>query len=174
LSPGCCRGLAKLHHVIFTLIAAISLILDLFTKWLFFNINRDMSIIPGFLEITLARNEGAVFGIFAGRKWFLLILALIAVVVIVYIQFRKTETSFISSLSLGLLLGGALGNIYDRIVFGSVRDFIDVHIGSRHWPTFNLADAFLCVGVGLLITIMIIEDLAVARKKSEEADTQNS
>ena len=56
----------------------------------------------------------------------------VAVAVIVYIQFKKMETSFLSSLSLGLLLGGALGNIYDRIVFGWVRDFIDAHIGSRH------------------------------------------
>src|SRR3990167_4450888 len=76
----------------------------------------------------------------------------ISIVVILFIYIKSDKTIFISNLALGLVLAGAMGNLWDRIWFRCVRDFIDLHIGDKyHWPTFNVADSLICVGISILV-----------------------
>jgi len=143
----------------------------LISKWLVFRWGCSAVLVPGFLDISCAKNTGAVFGILAGQKWLLLLLSGFAVVIIIGMQFRGMQPSALGGIAMGLLLGGALGNVYDRFALGYVRDFINLHAGKYHWPTFNLADTFLCLGAGLLILrIAKDERRAGAARKMEQAD----
>jgi len=107
--------------------------------------------------------------LFAGWSSILLAVSLAAVVFILYMQFRGMEPAILGTIALGLLLGGAMGNVADRMFLGYVRDFIDVHLSRYRWPTFNLADAALCVGAGLLI-LQMMRDEAAARRGGGTGD----
>ncbi|MEK7788603.1 MAG: signal peptidase II, partial [Planctomycetota bacterium] len=87
-----------------------------------------------------------------GKTSAFIVFSAIAIVVILFIYIKSDKTIFISNLALGLVLAGAIGNLWDRIWFRGVRDFIDLHIGDKyHWPTFNVADSLICVGVFILV-----------------------
>ena len=112
--------------------------------------------IPGFLDITHVRNPGGAFSLLAdapvvGRMTFF-IGATIAAIVLLILFFRRLEPGdWLAALALGGVLAGAVGNLIDRIAYGEVVDFIEVHLWSGYtWPTFNLADSFIVVGIGLL------------------------
>lgn len=99
-------------------------------------------------------NQGAAFSFLANQaSWSKIFFGVIAVIVslglIYYILYRSY--SLITGIALGFILGGAVGNLVDRIIFGRVTDFIDWYYGSFHWPTFNIADSFITIGVILLI-----------------------
>lgn len=117
----------------------------------------DMTVvIDGFLNFVHAENDGAAFGICAGQPFFLALASIIALVFVLgYFYFCRIRQTLID-VALGILAAGICGNMYDRIFnAGIVRDFIDVYITisgrKRSWHTFNVADALLCIGVGLLI-----------------------
>ena len=128
--------------------------LDQFTKWIIFKNIKEagaVSIIPGFINFFCSENRGSVFGFAQGKNSALIFFSFIAIGVIIWVYVRS-EKSPVMSLSMGLILAGAVGNLWDRIVYRYVRDFIDIHLGSAfHWPTFNLADALICVGIGLMV-----------------------
>jgi len=113
-------------------------------------------IIRGFLNFVHAENNGAAFGICAGQPIFLALASIVAMVfVLVYFYLCHTRATLID-VALGILAAGICGNLYDRLFnAGVVRDFIDAYITvagkPRNWHTFNVADALLCIGVGLLI-----------------------
>ena len=144
----------------FLLTAAIGLSLDLWSKYEAFSRLEDgvpYRFIPGWLEFEVTRNHGAVFGLGQGRLVLFLIVSFGAIGFLGYL-FAVSEKRWFYQLILGLLMAGVLGNLYDRIVFGSVRDMI--HVLSR-WPhlypwIFNVADSFLCVGVGLMVIYSLI------------------
>jgi len=102
------------------------------------------------LNLSLAFNRGAAFSFLGGASgwqiWFLSLMALAASGIILYILARTPASRRGFSVALALILGGALGNFYDRIVYFSVIDFIDVYAGRWHWPVFNLADSAICLG----------------------------
>ena len=129
--------------------------LDILTKWAVFSRLDDFSkiiLIPGFLNILKGKNEGVVFGMFPGRTNVFIIFSALAIVAILYIYIKSNKTSFLSSLALAFILAGAIGNLWDRIWFGFVRDFIDLHAAHKyHWPTFNIADTLICVGVSAMV-----------------------
>jgi signal peptidase II len=116
----------------------------------------SIPIVKNFIHITYVRNTGAAFGLFASqvtgfKVFFFLITSIIAVLVILFLlrSLEDTQTLLISSLS--LIMGGAIGNLIDRVRLGEVIDFIDLHWYSYHWPAFNVADSAVTVGGVFLI-----------------------
>ncbi|MDO8745057.1 MAG: signal peptidase II [Candidatus Brocadiaceae bacterium] len=137
-------------------IAVVSgVIADIVSKWVVFSKLDEFGkliVIPGLLNILRSKNEGVVFGLFPGKTSAFIVFSAIAIVVILLIYIKSDKTIFISNLALGLVLAGAIGNLWDRIWFRGVRDFIDLHIGDKyHWPTFNVADSLICVGISILV-----------------------
>ena len=134
--------------------------LDLITKELAVKYLSDIErviLIPNYFDLTLVWNRGAAFGIFGQAPEYIRKLILIgassvaAVLTIAYAYFRNTKLSTFELVALALIAGGAIGNLYDRIFIGKVRDFLDVHIYSHHWPAFNIADSAITVGIGLFV-----------------------
>ncbi len=110
--------------------------------------------ITGFFNLVLAYNSGAAFSFLAGaggwQRWFFVLIASVATVVIAWLLYRhRDEGLFCAGLS--LILGGAIGNLWDRIAIGHVVDFLDFHAAGWHWPAFNVADSGITVGAALLI-----------------------
>ncbi len=142
------------------LISAVVIFLDRLTKVLVtarIPIGGAVPVIPHILRITHWTNEGAAFSLFADSasphavRWaltgFSLLVALVVLVILVRLGSRLTLTS----VALALVFGGALGNVHDRLVYGSVIDFIEVHIFTYHWPDFNVADSAIVIGACLLL-----------------------
>jgi len=131
---------------------------DLVSKWLIFLFCEGQPaqvLIPGVLAVYCRRNQGGVFGMLRGQTRLFILLSLIAIAVIVFMACRREPQRRIVNVALGIVLAGALGNLYDRLRYNEVRDFIDLHLGEwYHWPTFNLADAFICIGALLLVLFM--------------------
>ncbi len=139
----------------FLIISICVVFLDLTTKNIAVKLlsNKDITIIPDILDFTLVWNKGAAFGIFANsselvRKLVLLGASSVAVLATaVYAFSKRKELSNLEIIFLGLIAGGAVGNLYDRFILGKVRDFIDFHIINYHWPAFNIADASISIGI---------------------------
>jgi signal peptidase II len=114
-------------------------------------------VIPRVLRITHWTNEGAAFSLFAGStsphavRWMLVGFSLLAALAVLVAMVRLGNRFTLTTVALALILGGALGNVHDRIVYGSVVDFIEVHIFSYHWPDFNVADSSIVTGACLLL-----------------------
>ncbi|HNS21460.1 MAG TPA: signal peptidase II [Sedimentisphaerales bacterium] len=145
-------------HLVFWPTLLLGLALDLWTKHAVFAWLRDVpgqrvSILDGFLSFQLALNRGAAFGIADGRMAFLIGVSSLAMLIILgWFFFSQTRQRIVHA-ALGLFGAGVCGNLWDRIFNeGQVRDFVDVvYWPGRHWHTFNVADAMLCVAVGLLV-----------------------
>ena len=118
-----------------------------------------LPVIPGFFNIVHAENRGAAFGIFADSKsewrtFFLFGISLIILVLVAAALWHPSGNGYGGAgtrLGLALVLGGALGNMFDRIAHGTVTDFLDLYLGSYHWPAFNVADSAITIGAGLLL-----------------------
>jgi len=134
--------------------AAAVLMLDLWTKAAALSglcAFKPVPVVPGFFNLTLVFNRGAAFGMFPGGVSFFIVLALVTAIIILWFAAFHVSMPPLTSLALGLICGGALGNLLDRIRFGYVIDFLDFYAGHWHWPAFNIADSCLCIGAGLLI-----------------------
>ncbi len=136
--------------VYFWLTAVLAAAADLLSKQLIFRYlasveRRPTSLVPGFVRIVHSENRGGVFGLGQGSGAWLLF-GLAASAVVIWFAHRKDFRDAIVQVALGLVLGGALGNLFDRVFIGYVRDFIDVYVGEWHWPAFNVADSGICVG----------------------------
>ena len=132
-------------------ISGFTVILDQLTKkWmldLIFFPNRQLVITP-FLNLTPVWNSGISFGLFRNQQVVgQLIIPVVALLVVLWLFFTLYELNFLQRCSAGLIAGGAMGNVIDRIRFERVVDFVDVHIGNYHWPAFNLADSAIFLGV---------------------------
>ncbi len=155
----------------YSLILFIVIVADQLTKlWVTnsFRLYETREIIAGLFNLTYVTNTGAAFSLFADvdspwRHYFFITVAVVAFVGITtaYIFMRRSHRLY--GIALGLIAGGAVGNLIDRVRFGAVVDFIDVMIGTYHWPAFNVADSAICVGVGLFLFINILEE----RKKKK-------
>ncbi len=143
---------------------SLFVIIDQFTKYLIresLGPYEIVRVVPG-LNIVHVSNTGAAFGILRGAgNWFFIIISLVAIVIIGYL-FLKEQRHY---LSYSLILGGAIGNLIDRIFIGHVTDFIDLYLGRFHWPAFNLADSCLTIG----IILFGFQSLMGHRQRSEEA-----
>lgn len=143
------------------MMSATVLALDQLTKWLalqYLTRHVEVAVTP-FLNLTLVYNRGAAFGFLndaAGwQHFFFVALALIASAVIVYLLHKTRRSNPVVSVALALILGGAIGNLVDRLVYGHVVDFIDIYVRSWHWPAFNVADSAISVGAALLVVDML-------------------
>ncbi|MFH1038281.1 MAG: signal peptidase II [PVC group bacterium] len=112
---------------------------------------RKIAVIERFFYLTLVHNRGAAFGIFPRQGFLFIILSVITIAVLLIFYRRFFASGAIARLAGGLILGGAAGNLIDRVRFDHVVDFLDFQFGSYHWPAFNIADSAICVGVALLI-----------------------
>jgi len=156
------RALQK-RNILFLAITSLVVLLDQATKaWIIstMRIYDSFAVIEGFFSITHVRNPGAAFGFLAGAPPLLRYLFFIAVTVAAILLIlhylrvsRIEEPSLVSALA--LILAGAVGNLIDRIRFGEVVDFLDVYIGSHHWPAFNVADSAITVGAGVLMAALL-------------------
>ncbi len=137
------------------IIAVVITISDLWSKKVMFAIlSEHHNYIPltPFLNLVKVYNRGVSFGMFSNLAYAQVILAIMAsIIVLVILYFLAKTKNKIIAYSFAFIIGGALGNIIDRIINGAVADFIDVYIGVYHWPAFNLADIFITIGAMLLI-----------------------
>ena len=148
----------RLHWLL--LISAVIIFLDRLTKsWVTLRIPMGgaIPVIPRVLRITHWTNEGAAFSLFANSasphlvRWGLIAFTLLIALVVLFVLVRLGDHITLTTIALALVFAGALGNVHDRIVYGSVVDFIEVHIFSYHWPDFNLADSSIVMGASLLV-----------------------
>ena len=117
----------------------------------FFELGSSRPVIPGLFELVHFRNTGCAWGMFSEHTWVLALFSL-AVFIAIAISFRKLcGNSKFAALAMALLQGGIAGNMLDRGLRASVIDFLDFHIGTHHWPAFNIADSAICIAVGLLL-----------------------
>ena len=141
------------------LTAAVVFALDRVSKWLIESNVGAMDthrIIPGFFDIVHSENRGVAFGILndSTSEWrtvMLVALSLAAVVFVAAILWNAQRLEKLSRWGLALILGGAAGNVFDRAIWGSVTDFLEVYYREYHWPTFNVADSAIVIGSGLLL-----------------------
>jgi signal peptidase II len=179
----------------FALTTVLGLLLDLWTKWYAFHklcisvwpneqghwraVSRMYEAIPGVLQFEVTVNQGAVFGRLQGQWWLFIVISIAAIFFLTYL-FAVSKQQRLYQFILGLLLAGVLGNMYDRIVYGYVRDMIHALPG---WPNplrflydapeifpwiFNVADSLLCVGVVMLAAYSLLQ-----RPKSQEGSDRN-
>ncbi len=112
-------------------------------------LREGVELLPIF-NLVLTHNRGASFGLLSGLTWWALAIVALAVVATLSVWLWRTDTRPVGA-ALGLLIGGALGNVLDRARWGAVTDFLDFHVGLYHWPAFNMADVAIVSGVGLLL-----------------------
>lgn len=123
---------------------------------------ESIKIIPNVFHLTYVLNPGAAFGLMAGRTWIFVLTALLVVAGVIYGQFRLSHNEVLTRVAIGMIGGGALGNLYDRLVTGLVVDYLDFRI----WPfVFNFADSMIVIGVGLLMIRLYRQEKA--EKKPE-------
>jgi signal peptidase II len=143
--------------------AAAVVALDRLTKWIVetrVSFADSRTVIPGFFDIVRAQNSGVAFGLlnestFQWRTSLLVLVSIVAVVVVGAVIWKARQIDPLSLWGYALILGGAAGNLYDRILSGRVTDFLDFYIRDYHWPAFNVADSALVVGCGLLLLGML-------------------
>jgi signal peptidase II len=142
------------------LISALIIFADRLTKTLVsarIPVGGAIPVIPHVLRITHWLNEGAAFSLFADSasphavRWALIGFSLVAALVVLIAMVRLGQALTLTTVALALIFAGALGNVHDRIVYGSVVDFIEVYIFSYHWPDFNVADSSIVIGACLLL-----------------------
>jgi signal peptidase II len=163
----------KRKYWVLLICVVVVLALDQYTKYEVqqrIRLYQTISVIDGFFNLTHLRNTGGAFGILAGQKdgigsLLFIVVSLTAVGVILYLFHRLKEHEQTLSLSLSLILSGAIGNLIDRIRYGEVVDFLDFHLFSYHWPAFNIADSAITIGIGLMVFELLIHDRKGSTKR---------
>ncbi|MRR34352.1 signal peptidase II [bacterium] len=154
----------KNRYLFLMAVALPVILLDQATKLLIVHkleYHESITVIGNFFDIIHARNPGAAFSFLSNSSFrlpFLITISLVASVAVIAIYRKLMPEQKLTALSLALILGGAVGNLIDRIRLGEVIDFLNVHWYQHYWPAFNVADSALCVGVGLLAVDMILEE----------------
>ena len=149
------RHVRKYHFLIALLVIA----LDRLTKWTIahkLSLHDGIQVIPGFFRIIHTENPGAAFGVFADSpsQWkvaLLIVFSVIALLIVSALLWKNSHTLTTTGVGLALILGGAVGNLWDRLVSGHVVDFLLFYIGRYQWPAFNVADSAIVIGAGLLV-----------------------
>lgn len=147
---------------LFAGLAAAILVADQLTKaWIVANVDpaRPTMLLGDYLRLLVSHNHGALFGLFQGQAT-LFAVASFAVMALIVAYHARTGGSLVMSVALGLLLGGAIGNVADRLRYGYVIDFVDAGIGGLRWYTFNVADSAISLALVLLVLVAIRPSLA--------------
>jgi len=159
----------------FFLIALSVLVLDRLSKWVvarYIALHDSVTVIPGLFHITHVENRGAAFGLFADSAfpWKIATLvgfSLIALVIVTVLLWKNGHAITTTTIGLSLILGGAAGNLWDRVMDGRVVDFLHFYIGSYSWPDFNVADSAIVVGALLLVSEILFTKQRHEMVKSE-------
>lgn len=161
---------ARNAYIVAALTTLLGVGLDQLTKYIVVQkipFHGEIPVIPGFFNLVYIRNKGSAFGFLSGSQYgfapiLFLLLTVVATIFVVYLLYRniRENWSITISISISLILGGALGNLVDRIRSGSVVDFLDVYVKSTHWPSFNLADTFITAGGILLLANLLFSPRA--------------
>ena len=154
---------ARIAHIF---LALIVFLLDRWTKRLAATriaLYSHIQIIPGFFRLTHTENTGAAFSLFADspthwKTQLLIAFSVVAIVVVIFLLWRQTQPLTMTGIALSLILGGAGGNLWDRIATGRVVDFLLFYIKQYQWPVFNLADSSIVVGAALLVIEMLFRE----------------
>ena len=162
----------KQKNSLWLLLSVLVIVLDQWTKsqiTAHFFYREVLAVCPG-VNLTLAHNSGAAFSFLAQaggwQRWFFAAIACVVSLVLVVWLVRLPAEKVLLALGISLLLGGAVGNLYDRILLGYVIDFLDVYYGTYHWPAFNVADSAITAGAGLLLLdAFFIKDAVVQETK---------
>ncbi len=149
------------RYFLFIIITACVLALDLITKHLALtrlSANTTVEVIPNFFNLILVHNSGAAFGLFnnpdtSWQIWLFLAVTVLTMGIILHLL-RTLGGGALTVVSLALIMGGAFGNLIDRVRYQAVVDFLDFYWGTWHWPAFNVADIAICVGAGLTVLIL--------------------
>ena len=149
----------KSKYLRFCGVVALVVLLDQTTKALVLKMMplfKSIVVIPGFFSLSHVHNPGGAFGFMAQngspwRHWMFLAAAAVALSMILYFHHQTPKTHPYLGLGLSLIFGGAIGNLIDRLRFGEVVDFLDFYVAHLHWPTFNVADSAVTIGVGIFI-----------------------
>jgi signal peptidase II len=150
-------------RTVYLLIALIVVLLDRWTKYIVARriaLYGHIQVIPNFFRITHTENTGAAFSLFADSSapWktgMLIAFSVVALVVVSVLLWKNNHAHVLTGVALSLILGGAIGNLWDRVVSGRVVDFLLFYIGRYQWPVFNLADSAIVVGAALLVLEII-------------------
>ena len=157
----------KNKYVFLTCLAVLVVILDQATKLLVVDkvpVYGSLEVIPGLFNLTHIYNTGGAFGFLAGksslfRHLFFLTASVIAMAMIVYLYIQTPEDYFFLRCGLAMILGGALGNVIDRIRLGKVVDFLDLYVKGLHWPSFNIADSAITLGILVFIYHLLFKKI---------------
>lgn len=158
----------------FLLSAFVTLAADLATKAEIVRLlgpGASVRVLGDYVRISHVRNIGASFGLFPGNTPVLIAVSSLAILVVIYLAIRSRGRPW-SMMFLGLILGGALGNLYDRLRLGEVIDFVDVGFGTHRWPVFNVADIAVTVGVFLLLIGYLRHSGGQAGDESDDGRTE--
>lgn len=162
--------------LVYLLFSVVVMLLDYLTKqWIVSNvpvndIAGSIEVIPNFFRIIHVHNHGAAFSFLAGQNgWQVVFFSVIAIAVSCFCirgMFKNSRSQLISNTGCALIVGGALGNLYDRIAYGYVIDFLDFNFGNYHYPAFNVADCGICAGVFL----WCVYELFLNKNNKENSD----
>ena len=152
------------------LMALLVLVLDQGAKWLVrdrMTLHETIPVIPGLFRLTHVQNRGAAFGLFSDSpsEWkigLLVLFSVAALLVVSRLLWKNSHSLTATGLALALILGGAVGNLSDRLREGFVVDYLDFYLGSHHWPAFNVADSAIVVGA-----VILIAEILVTRSSAE-------
>ena len=137
------------------ILGLIVVVLDQFTKlWVretFIYGGEPQVMIPGFFNLVYVRNPGAAWGMLGGQQAILILLSIVVLILLAVFHRRFLNPTLDHRIALGLMIGGILGNLIDRIKLGWVTDFLDFQFGTYHWPSFNVADSAICIAVGIYL-----------------------
>jgi len=153
------------------LIAMLVILLDRLSKWLVagrITLHDSIPVLPGFFRLTHVQNSGAAFGLFAdsSSEWkvaILIMFSVLALAVVSALLWKNSHSMTTTGVGLSLILGGAVGNLWDRLLSGHVVDFFDFYLGSYHWPAFNIADSAIVVGA-----LLLVGEILFARSPAEQ------
>lgn len=163
---------SQLKNLYWLLVSLLIIVLDQYSKILvvkYLTFQEPVPIIP-FFNFTLAYNTGAAFNFLGSaggwQRWFFAAIALIVTLGCCSWLYRLPRQDKFTALAISLIIGGALGNLWDRLTLGYVRDFIDFYVNTWHFPIFNIADSAICVGVAILVILTIISPQVASTKSA--------
>lgn len=155
--------------------AVVILAFDIAMKWAvsrFMTLHQSIEVLGDFGRLTYIRNPGAAFGLFSGSRVSFILISVVAIAIILSLLSREHYRGKLSMTALGMILGGAVGNLIDRIRLGEVVDFIDLGFGGTRWPVFNVADIGVTVGVCILAFALYRRGETVKKEEAVKAEAE--
>ncbi len=150
------------------LIAGPVLVLDQITKYIILKtmmLHDSIPVMPGYFSLTHIQNPGGAFGFLAGqspdvRRMIFIFVSFIALCLIFYLYSTTPRTNSFLATGFAMIFGGAVGNLFDRVRFGKVVDFLDFYVGNLHWPAFNIADSAISIGMGIFVFHLLFKKMS--------------